>query len=278
MTEWVFISDLQIYKEASCMDGDDEVIFTGAYKDFRLGIRFNLSGKDPQSVASALGYVSESIEPYAFAFSGIDTKKIDAFVSVKGAGIGAACSFLESLSPGAIKEGLGKALPDPKLMSAAESYFFNRLLTKAGVAFKVLPAQGLSPSEESITDYIGFIGKYRNWIAIKKLGLERVQDYEVSGILSGIDHTIVNKAFDFADMERDEALVGSISGGKRRSLGNAASALRELESKLGADAGAYPVCKVLEGIGYKPYASPEMLTEAHPDIKPPKVKGRKPKG
>ncbi|NYZ73866.1 DUF2666 family protein [Candidatus Micrarchaeota archaeon] len=260
------------------MEGGDELIFTGQYKDFRLGIRFDLSGKEPKDAAAALAYISERIEPAAFASSGIDTKKVEDFAALDGKGVGAVVAFLEMNTTGAIREKLGSAMNNPDLMSVAECYLLNQLLMKAGVAFKVAPSPAVVPKEEKIEDFIGFIGNYKGWIAIKKLGLENVQDYEVSGILSGINHTIVNKAFDFAGMKND-ALVGSVASGKRKSYGNLGAALRGLEGKLtgGAD-DAYVVCKVCENVGYKPYASPEMLTNAYPDIKPPKVKGRKPKG
>lgn len=261
------------------MDGNDEIIFTGAYKDFSLGIRFDLTGRKPEDVAAALAFISANIEPQAFRFSGIDTKKIDGFVKVSGNGLPAACGFLDSLGPGGVKDALQKAVPDPKLLRAAESYFFGRLLESAGVPFKVAAAPSAKPAKEGIGDFIGFVGKFGTWIAIKKLGLEKVQDYEVSGILSGINHTMVNKAFDFAGVAKDDALVASAAGGKRRSYGNVSLALKEIEPKLGGNpSDAYTVCKTLETLGYKPYASPEMLSDAHPDIKPPKVKGRKPKG
>ncbi|MFA5187213.1 MAG: DUF2666 family protein [Patescibacteria group bacterium] len=261
------------------MDGNDEVIFTGAYKDFSLGIRFDLSGRRPEDAAAALAYISASIEPHAFRFSGIDTKKIDEFAKPSGKGLPAVYGFLEAKGPGGLKDALLKAVPDPKLLPAAESYFFSRLLSSAGVPFKVALAPSAGPGEEKIEDFIGFMGKFGPWIAIKKLGLEKVQDYEVSGILAGINHTVVNKAFDFAGLKGDDALIASAAGGKRRSYGNVAPVLKEVEQKLGGGAGdAYIICKALETLGYKPYASPEMLSDAHPDIKPPKVKGRKPKG
>jgi len=255
----------------------DEIIFAGQYKDFRLGIRFELTGKKPEDVAAALAHISSSIEPYAFKFSGIDTKKIDDFAKVSGKGISAVYGFLESRTPGDIKKALGTALPDPKLMSVAECYLFNRILENAGVAFKPSVAP-VKPAEEQIEDFIGFIGKYGKWIAIKKLGLEKVQDYEVSGVLSGVNHTAVNKAFDFAGVEKDDEAVASAARGMRKSYNNAAAMLKELEPKLSGDSAAYLVCKSLETLGYRPYASPGMLTDAHPDIKPPKVRGRKPKG
>lgn len=261
------------------MSGMDEIIFTGEYKGFRLGIRFDLPDKEPAYVASALAYISAQIEPHAFGFSGIDTRKVSDFARPQGKGLGAVYGFLESTGPGAIKEGLSKALPEPALMSVAESYLFNRLLENAGVAFKVSAEPSIRPADEEIGDFIGFIGRYGSWMAIKKLGLGNVQDYEVSGILGSIDFTIVNKAFEFSGARGDDAVVEPIVRGKRKSFNNAAAALRELEKKLtGGPQDAYLVCKTLEALDLRPYASPQMLTNAHPDIKPPKVRGRKPKG
>jgi hypothetical protein len=251
------------------MSGNDEIIFTGAYKDFKLAVHFDLSGKEPMDVAAVLAYISETIEPFAFKFSGIDTAAVDKLAGVNGKGSGAAVAALESRSPTELRGALLKAAREPALYSAAEAYFVNRLLSNAGVAFKASPPLAIKPSEEEIADFIGFVGKYGNWVAVKKLGLEKVQDYEVSGILAGINHTVVNKAFDFAGSAKGGA---AIAAGKRKSFGNLLQCLRELGGK-----DTYVVCKSLEAIGYKPYASPEMLTDAHPDIKPPKVKGRKPK-
>ncbi len=281
MTEWVFIDAFSILmpKEAVPMDGSDEIIFTGEYKDFRLGVRFELGGREPPDAAGALAYISSKIEPHAFRFSGIDTGKISALAKAEGKGIGAVCAFLESMPPSALRSALAQSVPKPELLPAAESYLLNALLSEAGVAFKAPLSASLSPSEEEIGGFIGFIGKYKTWIAIKKLGLGNVQDYEVSGILSGINHTAVNKAFEFSGMKKDDSAVEAAARGKRRTYGNITLALRELEPKLpGNGDDAYLVCKTLEGVGYKPYASPEMLSGAYPDIKPPKVKGRKPKG
>ncbi|MFH1520417.1 MAG: DUF2666 family protein [Candidatus Micrarchaeota archaeon] len=258
------------------MFGGDEVIFTGEYKRFKLGICFDLRGKEPKEVAQVLAYVSSKIEQPAFEFSGIDTKKIDEIAKLKGTGLKAIVNFIETSNK--LRDELGKYVNDPKLVCVAECYLFNRLLTQAGVQFKIMPTNTPKPSDEKIEDFIGFMGKYKEWVAVKKLGLTKVQDYEVSGILSGVNHTIVNKAFDFAGVNKNDVLVDSIVKGKRKSYNNLAAALKELETKLtnGPD-DVYLVCKVFENLGFKPYASPGMLTDAHPDIKPPKVKGRKPK-
>ncbi|MFN7990897.1 MAG: DUF2666 family protein [Candidatus Micrarchaeia archaeon] len=257
------------------MSGNDEIIFTGEYKDFKLNVRFDLSGKEPKDVATILSFLSMSIEPHSYRFAGLDMKMIDSIAAVSGKGLTAAAGAIESTGPSALRESLAKACPVQKLLPAAESLYLSRVLEKAGVEYKVPVHQSPNGAAEEGGGFIGFIGKYGNWIAIKKLGLENVKDYEVSGILAGVNHTVVNKAFDLSGIEKNDALVESVVKGKRRTFGNLAACLRDLEQR---PANAYTVCKVVESLGYKPYASPEMLTEAYPDIKPPKVRGRKPKG
>lgn len=252
---------------------EDEIIFSGRYKDFSLGVHYDLTGKGENEVSAILGRISSEIEPYAFAFSGIDAKAIDDYVKPDGNGIGAVYSYIENNSS-AWNKWAKASLKDSKLMPAADSYMFNRLLEKAGVQFKVSMPVTVKPAKEEASNVIGFIGKYKEWMAVKKLSTEKAKDYEISGILSGINFTVVNKAFDFAGVKKKDDVVASATKGKRKSYGNAVSALREIE----ADPDPYVVCKVLETLGYRPYASPHMLTDAYPDIKPPKVKGRKPKG
>lgn len=259
------------------MVGGDEIIFVGAYKDFRLGVRFDLTNKTPEYVAGALAYISMHIEPAAFAFSGIDTVAIEKLAALTGTGVEAVAAFLESKPPADLRAKLMATVPMPELYPAAESCFINYLLTKAGVAFKVAPPDSLKPAEEKIEDFIGFIGKYGNWVAIKKLGVDNAQDYEVSGILSSINHTAVNKAFDFIGWKTDVDAASEVQ--KRKSFSSLAQSLRELKGRLkGTPEDAFSVCARLERLGYRPYASPDMLTEAYPDIKPPKIRGRKPKG
>ena len=115
-------------------------------------------------------------------------------------------------------------------------------------------------------------------MAIKKLSInEKTEDWEVSALLCGINHTIVNKAFEFSGVETDDDLVSKIASGKRKSFGNLLVALEQLATNLTGDKlkDAYLVCKVCETVGYKLYASPEMLMKAYPSVKPPKVKKKK---
>lgn len=264
---------------------EEEIIFVGAYKDFKLGVRYPLGNASENDIAHILGAISSRIEEPAFQFSGLDLQKIKEFAKPSGTGLGSVVSFLESNPQSKIKETLLKCVDNHLLLPAAESYFFNQLLTAAKVDFKVtdeLMPSSIGSEEKKPEDMIAFIANFKGWIAIKKLGLQDVQDYEVSAILSGITHTIVNKAFDFSGCKKNDELVSEIAGG-RKSYGNLLAALRKLATEhREPETGnlldnAYLVCKVFEKLGYKPYPSPEMLSQAHPDIKPPKVRGRKPK-
>ncbi len=262
--------------------GEDQIVFCGAYRDFSYGVKYDVTGAGQAEVARILTSISSKIEPASFRFAGINEKAIGEKVAgkISGKGIPAVYGFLESNPPKELKTALEKTIPDPLLMPAAETCLLNALLSAAGVGFKAAPeAPERKPSAEKPDDVIAFMGKYGQWVAIKKLGLDSVKDYEVSGILAGINHTLVNKAFDFSGAKKDDALVASVTAGRRKSFGNVGMCLRELEGKLSGDAGdAYAVCKTLEALGYRPYASPGMLTDMYPDIKPPKQRGRKPKG
>jgi len=264
------------------MEGEDEIILCGAYKDFRKELRYGLGTADAMEVAHVLGAVCDSVEPHAFSFSGIDVAGIKAYAKPDGTGLAAVVGFLKSRPQSQIKDSLKKLCPVPELLPAAESCLFNYLMAEAKVSFRMgdsIAKPATVPSKEPAEDTIAFIGKYKSWIAVKKLGLDKVQDWEVSAILSGISHTAANKAFDFSGVVKDDALVSKVAAGKRRAYGNLIEALEAILPNLKGDrlTDAYVICKTFETIGYKPYASPEMLTDAHPEVKPPKVRGRKPK-
>jgi len=261
---------------------EEEITFTGSYKDFKLGVRFPLAGATPADAAHALGFIASRIEEPAFRYSGINIAKIKEYAKPNSTGLQAVISFLESNTQSKIKEAVMAGTQNALLYPAAESFLFNQLLTNAGVDFKItdtIVSSSIVPEEEVPEDMIALTANFKGWVAIKKLGLEDVQDYEVSGILSGIENTIVNKAFDLSGCKKDEELLSKLSGG-RKSFSNLINALKGISGSMSGNKpdDAYLVCKAFEASGYRPYASPGMLTNAYPDIKPPKVKGRKPKG
>jgi len=264
------------------MEGEDEIILCGAYKDFRKELRYGLASAEEIEVAHVLGAICDSVEPHAFSFSGIDVPGIKAYAKPDGTGLAAVIAFLKSRPQSQIKDSLKKLCPDEKLLPAAESCLFNYLMAEAKVSFRMgdsIAKPSTVPSKEPADDTIAFVGKYKSWIAIKKLGLDKAQDWEVSAILSTISHTAANKAFDFSGVVKDDALISKVAAGKRRAYGNLVGALEAILPNLKGErlTDAYVICKTFETIGFKPYASPEMLKDAHPEVKPPKVRGRKPK-
>ncbi len=251
------------------MYGNDEIMLTGKYKEFEAGLHYELGSATEKDVSGILSKISNDIEPFCFRFSGIDTGTLDKSIKSSGKGLEGFIRSIEENSSEFNKS--ARAIYDKKMMPIAETYYMSRLAELCGVRIKPEAKEKIAPKNEKPGDSIAFIGKYGKWVAIKKLGLEKVKDYEISGILSGINYTLVNKSFDFSG-DNDESEVMKITKGRRKSYGAVAECLKE------SDGSAYSVCKILETVGYRPYASSHMLTDAYPDIKPPKVKGRKPKG
>lgn len=248
------------------MIGDDEIIFSGKYKGLNLNVRYGLKGASEKDVAGVLVEIIKTIEPLAYQFSEIDYRKVEEIASKAGKDLASIAKFIRENSVRKMLEGTVK---DVKLITAAESYFFNRALTNTGIALLPDVKCSIKPETEKVEGQIVFVGKYGKWTAIKKLALEEgIKDWEVSGLLSGIVQTTVNKSFEFSGETSD---VGA--GKRRKSFGAAADLLEELVGK-----NAYLVVKSLENLGYAPYAHPGMLTAAHPEIKPPKPRGRIAKG
>lgn len=260
------------------MMGGDEIIFSGAYKGFKLETRFDLSGATDADVSAILAYISDCIEPAAYGFSEIDVAKVGSFASPSGKGMAAVLSFLKGASPSGIKDALLSACPDSNLVPAAESLMLNTLFKKAGVAFKPGPQLSIKAEPEVSEGQMAFVGRFGKWMAVKKLSLENVQDWEVSALLCGVNHTVISKAFDLSGAKKDDALVSELASG-RKSLGNLVSSLETLQGRLSGKPldDAYVVNRVCTGLGYPPYATPTMLMKAHDEVKPPKIKGRKPK-
>jgi hypothetical protein len=247
------------------MIGDDEAIFSGKYKGLELNVRYDLKGASEKDAAGALVEIVKKIEPFAYEFSEIDCKKVEEIALKAGKDL---ASVVKYIRENPVRKMLEGTVKDAKLVSASESYFFNRVLTNAGVALLPDVKTSIKPETEKVEGQIVFVGKYGKWVAIKKLAIEGVKNWEVSGLLSGMVQTAVNKAFEFTGES------GEVSTGKRRKSFGAAADL--LEGLAGKD--TYTIVKSLENLGYAPYAHPGMLTAAHPEIKPPKPRGRMPKG
>ena len=251
----------------------EELILVGSYKQMKLEHHYLLKNVSEKDLGALIAHISEEIEGFAYPFAGIDTAKVESIakeVSSKETLI----NYLERTKPGQLKERLIAACKVKELLPAAESLFIKTILKNAGIGIKPQASNTITDSKEKPEDVIAFIGNAKKWFAAKKLSVDKTtQEWEVAGILSGINFSLMLKVFDFAGVTRDDAKVEGILKGKRKGLAMLAQVIKEMPVD-----NPYVVCKVCEGVGYSPYLQPKLLSPAYPDIKPPKVKGRKPKG
>lgn len=254
------------------MIGDDEIIFSGKYKGFDFNARYGLKNATEKDVTCVLCDIVKKIEPYAYEFSGIDCKKIESIASKAGKNLESIAKFIKE-NP--VRKELAGAVKNELLISEAESYFFNRVLTNANTPmFPDVASSSIKPEKEVVEGQMVFIGKYKGWVAIRKLALDKAEDWEVSGILSGAISTALNKAFSFSGQNEN------MTTEKRKSFSAAVDLLGELAGKMGSDKtrNAYLVVKSLEALGYPPHANLETLAVAYPSLKPKKPRGRIAKG
>jgi hypothetical protein len=246
----------------------------GAYNGWKFGYVFQLEGKGEGNVAYALAKIADEIEEKAYMHCGMDTKGIDeATKDAKGKGIKEMVSFLERFKPG---DAFERACGEKKeLRPAAESYFFNRVLMAFSVPYrltaKMLEEWKVEAKEKEPDDQIVFIGKYKEWVAIKKLTVPGSEEYEVGGILSNICTTIVPKAFQFAKIS------ANIKTKKGKNMKNLIEMLKSAEEEDEKQT-AVNVHAAFEAYGLMPYPTLQMLEKAYPDLKVKKTKGRLPKG
>ena len=251
---------------------EDEILFISGYIELKESFRYGLGTASNEDVSSILISLSNKIESTAYTTSGIKLEPIDKFVNgLNGKGLNDLIKFLEPMKPEDLKKIYLDSAGKPTLVLVAESYFFNRLLTKFGITFKLNIPSKLKSEKEPSENRIAFIGKYKDWKAVKKQKLEKAENWEISAILCGINNTCVNKSFDFVNLTNE-------FGKARKSLTTLVAALKNLTLPADPKEQTYLVCKTFESSGYRLFASPEMLVKEYPDVKPPKPRGRMKKG
>lgn len=245
-----------------------EIFLVGQYNDFEINRHFYTDQASRPELVGILVQLSDMIEPHIYRFSGIETQRIDAIVQVQP-GLNGVVAFLRSVKRDMLLDMAprNKETGEPKktMVPIVENYLLRQALLRAGVPFKPQAHTTLQPQSDGLEDQIIFVGNCEGWFSVKKLTIEdKTADWEVAGLLSSINNTIMNRVWEWTEPK------GTPGIGGRKSLGKLADALGAL-----TEPDPYAVCKTCENFGYKPYGSPEMLTDEYPDIKPPKTKGRK---
>lgn len=263
----------------------DEILFSGAYDGWEYSVKFDVTNATPADVSGALVQIHSNIESRAFCHYGVDCAMIEKEVPM-GKGIPDAVRYLGSRKPGQWKEFMLRAAGREELIQAAESKFVCTLLMHFKIPAKIHPEiirSSIKPQKQELLEgQIALIARYKDWISIKKMGLETTtKDYEVAGILSSINSTLVKKAFDFLSPDRGmEKIAAEATRGKRKSFINLAESLRKVEGYLTGNEinDAYLLKCVFENLGFAPYANVDVLVPAYPDLKTSKPRGRVAKG
>ena len=149
--------------------------------------------------------------------------------------------------------------------------------------------------DDEPSEYVDFMVKYKDWIAIKRLGIrDQTRPEEIVFHLAGIRNSIDGKAFKILgiDTEKLDSLASSISQGRKGNYSVLGDALKELDkkevksqvegacndSKLAKIAGIYLLNRIMLNLGFDSSINQDMLSKIYPDLKvklPPGAKKKK---
>ena len=145
------------------------------------------------------------------------------------------------------------------------------------------------------SEYVDFMVKYKDWVAIKRLGIrDQTRPEEVVFHLAGIRNSIDSKAFRMLgiDTEKLDSIASSISQGRKGNYSVLGDALKELDkkevkaqiegackdNKLAKIAGIYLLNRIMLNLGFDSSINQDMLSKIYPDLKvklPPGAKRKK---
>jgi hypothetical protein len=249
--------------------------------ELKEGIAFDFSSASEKDAAYAISYCSERIDALTFAYSGIEVQALDKALS-KYSGKGPKEAGATILSAKSLREVFKDAVNDKNtLLPVAECYFFSKFPGRFGFSPKINPGMfpsTIKPKSFAPGSRISLVSKYKDWVAIKKLFLEpNMHKWEIAGILAGINETLVKKAFDFAGLDKIklDAKAAALTKGKKKSYSAIGEALQGIDGSP-AEA-AYLYNSILSTLEILPYANRAMLSKEYPEIKGPRMRGRKPK-
>ena len=148
--------------------------------------------------------------------------------------------------------------------------------------------------DEEPSEYIDFIAKYKDWVAVKRIGIrESTKPEEIAFYLAGIKGTIGRKEYALLGINTQvlDAVAEKLTTNMKKdypSLGIAVSRISDANTKkaiaescankdLSKVAASYLLYRVIKNLGFSPTVSQEALSKVFPGLKPPKSPGRKPK-
>ncbi len=149
--------------------------------------------------------------------------------------------------------------------------------------------------DDEPSEYVDFMVKYKDWVAIKRLGIrDQTRPEEIVFHLAGIRNSIDSKAFRMLgiDTEKLDSLALSVSQGRKGNYSVLGDALKELDKKevkaqiegackdgkLAKIAGIYLLNRIMLNLGFDSSINQDMLSKIYPDLKvklPPGAKKKK---
>lgn len=150
---------------------------------------------------------------------------------------------------------------------------------------------------EDPSEYIDFMVNYKDWIAIRRLGIRSItKPEEIAFHLSGITSSIDSKIYGILGINTEilDKAANSLTEGKKRSYELLADSLKGLANpeikRIAKSACAnetslkiaeiYLLNKVIKNLNFSASVTPELLAKLFPDakLKLPGMLGRKKKG
>jgi hypothetical protein len=151
----------------------------------------------------------------------------------------------------------------------------------------------LEPGEPE--EFIDFMIKYRDWVAIKRMGIRQdTKPHEIVFHLAGIRGSIDKRAYSLLGIKTAviDAFAASLTAGQRKSYDSLSTAIASLgkpEAKRVIDeacgenkdlkplAETYLLDRTITGIGYDTFLNQQAMSKIWKELKLPKQRGRKAK-
>ncbi len=136
-------------------------------------------------------------------------------------------------------------------------------------------------------EYIDFMARYKDWIAIKRIGIrDSTKPEEISMYLASVKGTIEPKLYKYLEIDTAslDEFANELTKGMRKGYDSLLQVLPKLKEQATKEAvkkacknpgtsqiaESYLLGRVLSKLGTEPFATPEMLVKVFPELKLPK--------
>ncbi|MDE1768041.1 MAG: DUF2666 family protein [Candidatus Micrarchaeota archaeon] len=288
----------------------DSIDFYARYGSWTCARSISIADSTSQKeVAAQVAAVREEAGSKAFEVLGIDQKALDNFAEkftkpFPKNDYSSLVNIYKALSSAQAEPEISKAAQGKEeLKPFAKAYLFraalrqlglNWYLTKENKVFEGKAAQKASTAVPFSSEGISFMAKYKDWISIKKLSIDKnTKPEEVAAHLSSIRMTTDRKIAQILGVDTDilDAYATEMTGKMRKSAANiekitailsSPEAKKQIESAIKGyteirDAATiYLFSRMLQNIKVDLEVSPDTLMDMFPGLKIPKPKGRMP--